>query len=525
VTTPSAVLRDEDQPGRRAQPGDLGQTQNSHPALEASGITKSFSGVQALRGVSLVVARGEIVGLAGANGAGKSTLVNIITGVLPPDGGTVKVAGRDVRLNSVQDAQRSGIGTVRQELDLVPALSVAENIFLGDETRFTRFGVLDVASMRSAASALLARVGLGLLATELVASLSIGDRQLVAAARALRDAASVLILDEPTSSLSPFESQRLYDVIRRLSAAGVGVVFISHRLPEVAEICDRVVVMRDGLVAAEFPAERERMAEVVDVMVPGVTGATDRSRSADPGEVVLRLNGVAAAGKSSTDLTVRAGEIVGLFGLVGSGRSTIGRAVAGIVPLDSGTMALRGRPYAPKSPADGFRRGVAYLSEDRRGESVLPGLTVSENLALRLPQQTSRWGLVRFDRVRDLVRRSMTKFKIRASSPSTSIDTLSGGNQQKVLLARLLAEELSVLVLDEPTHGIDVSAKRELLRTLDQFTEQGLAVLMISSDVPELITSADRILVVRDGRVHEEFSWQDSDERTLMSAATGGTER
>jgi ribose transport system ATP-binding protein len=491
-------------------------------ALSVQRISKSFGGVAALVEVDLVVRAGEILGLVGANGAGKSTLINILTGQFEPDGGNVLVEGSEANLSSPRSAQAAGIGVVRQELDLVPDLSVSENLALGEEGRFLKAGWLDRHAMRKFAEDLLLRVGLEINPDQKVQDISIGDRQLIAAARALRNAGSVLLLDEPTSSLTPFEAERLFGAMRALCLEGVGVVFISHRLDEVAKLCNRVIVLRDGRVAGGFENPIQQMSEIVEAMVPG-TAAIDRiERTGKIGEIVLKVDEIVIGKRAPVSLTVRSGEVVGLFGLVGAGRSSLGRVISGSMSPTGGSMTLRGKNFIPKDPAQAFERGVASLSEDRRNEGILPHLSVQKNMIIRTPGDTAPKGMLIKLAIERLVGKMIDRLSIKTSSDRIGILSLSGGNQQKVLVARLLAEDLSLLVLDEPTHGIDVRAKRDLLQTFHGLTSQGVGILMISAEIPELLAACDRILVMRSGVIIAEFNPSLTNEQMLMSAATGG---
>lgn len=489
-------------------------------ALEASGISKSFGGVAALDGVGLALRPGEVLGLAGANGAGKSTLIKILTGQLRPDAGSLTLGGEAVVLTSPREAQRAGIGVVAQELDLVPDLTIAENIYLGEESRFTRRGRLDRRAMVAAARSLLTRVGVTEDPATEVRDVSIGDRQLVAAARALRHAGSVLLLDEPTSSLTPFEAERLFGVIRALADSGVAVVFISHRLNEVSTLCDRVVVLRDGRLAGEYDARD--LPAIVEAMVPGTAAMETHARAGRSGAPLFTARGIGIKGRAPLDLEIGAGEIVGVFGLVGAGKTSLGQAIAGLLRLDQGEMNLGGTAYRPRSATRAHALGVAMLSEDRRGEGILPGLSVRENLVVRAPSGTTRAGVFRASAVRDVVDRAVERLRIKTASDRLDIRDLSGGNQQKVLVGRLLADEPRLLVLDEPTHGIDVRAKHDLLTRVVELADRGMGVLMISSEIPELLATADRVLVMRTGRIVAETTAATADERQLMAAATGG---
>lgn len=492
------------------------------PALSAAGISKAFGAVQALHEASLTVNAGEILGLVGANGAGKSTLIRILTGDLVPDDGEIQVHGESRTLGSVRDAMRLGIGVVRQELDLVPELSIAENLFLGEEASYgggrwlIRREVLE-----EAARPLLAAVGLTLTPARHVRSLSIGDRQLVAAARALRDAAAVLLLDEPTSSLTPWETERLFATIRGLAERGVAVVYISHRLEEVTALCHRVTVLRDGNNGGDFGEPGMQLDDIVAAMTPGLGKAQHRRSGAQMGEVALEVRELRVGRHGPASFAVRRGEIVGIFGLVGAGRSTVARALTGLIRPDAGEILLGGRAVDIRSPWHGFRRGIAYLAEDRKTESILPGLSVRLNIGVRAPAGTSHMGILSSNGLRRLARRMIERLGIRAPSDQAHIEELSGGNQQKTVIGRLLAEELNVVVLDEPTHGIDVRAKRELLELMHELARDGLAIVLISSELAELMTSTDRILVFRRGRVVAEFASGEATESELVGAAAG----
>jgi ABC-type sugar transport system ATPase subunit len=494
------------------------------PALAAIDVHRSFGAVRALRGVSLHVAPGEILGLVGANGAGKSTLIRILTGDLEPDAGEVRVTGRTATLTSVRDAQALGIGVVRQELDLVPDLTVAENLFLGEEARATGSSWrLDRRALARDARPLLDAVGLPIDPATPVASLSIGDRQLVAAARALRDAGTVMLLDEPTSSLTPWETERLFATLRTLAARGVAIIYISHRLDEIGALCERVTVIRDGANVGDFTAPAGQLDAIVAAMTPGLGAAVDRSGQSTRavGEPILEARGLVVGKHGPADLVLHRGEILGIFGLVGAGRSTIARALTGSIQPDAGEVLVRGTIAHMKSPWDAYRTGVAYLAEDRKTESILPGLSIRLNVGVRAPGDTARAGVLDMGRLRSLAQRTMDRLAIKAPSDEALIEQLSGGNQQKAVVGRLLAEQLDVLVLDEPTHGIDVKAKRELLDLLRDLAEEGKAILLISSELAELVSVADRIVVFRKGQVVAAFEAAEATETGLVGAAAG----
>ncbi len=490
------------------------------PVIQTIDIRKRFGGVQALGGVTLSVNRGEILGLVGHNGAGKSTLIRILTGDLLPDSGALFVNGQQTYFESTGDALRQGIGVVRQELDLVPELTLAENMFLGAESQFRSRRLLDRHAMSEAARPLLERVGLAVDPTTRLGNLSIGDQQLVACARALRTAAHVLLLDEPTSSLTPWEAERLFAQVRLLAVSGVGIIYISHRIDEVASLCDRVVVLRDGLTAGSFSAPRDAQAQIVDTMAP-TAGASVIEFDRTPGEVLLEARGMVVGRHGPASFQLRAGEVVGFFGLIGAGRTTMARALVGDLPLDEGEIILKGKAARIDSPWRGYKLGIARLSENRKSESIFVGQSVRTNITLRAPENTAPGGWLRGGRLRDMAENIVRRLDIRPANQATNIENLSGGNQQKTVIGRLLVDQLDVFILDEPTHGIDVAAKRDLLNLLHELARQGKAVAFISSELPELLAVADRVLVMRRGQIVNEFDPRTAVERDIVGAAVG----
>jgi ABC-type sugar transport system ATPase subunit len=497
-----------------------GSRASAVPAIAAIDIRKSFGGVQALRGVSLAVMPGEILGLVGHNGAGKSTLVRILHGDLAADGGEIRLNGSGVRFASVADALLKGLGVVRQELELVPDLSIAENIYLGDEAAFLQLGMLDRTGMSAAARPLLQRVGLDVDPAGPLGNLSIGDQQLVAAARALRRAARVLLLDEPTSSLSPHEAERLFQQVRALAASGVAIIYISHRIDEVAALCHRVVVLRDGMVAGTFADPPNQQGQIIDLMAPG-GGHALAERGGTRGKVLLEVKELRTGRHGPSSFVVHAGEILGLFGLVGAGRTTIARTLVGDLRRSAGDIVLKGDAIFPAAPHEAYRLGLAYLSESRKTESIFPGVSVRENIGVRAPGDAAPAGIIRRGAFAALARSVIERLDIKPPDPDKAIELLSGGNQQKAVLGRLLVDSLDVFILDEPTHGIDIAAKHDLLKVLREVAGQGKGVIFISSELPELMTVSDRILVFRQGRVVMEAAPGEASERELIGAASG----
>jgi ribose transport system ATP-binding protein len=497
--------------------------------VETHEVSKRFPGVLALDRVSMSVGPGEVHALVGENGAGKSTLIKVLTGVYRADGGEVRYRGTPVSYGRPLDAQRAGISTIYQEVNLVPLMSVARNLFLNREPR--RFGLIDVKRMNREADAALTRYGIDIDVTRPLRSISLGAQQMVALARAvavdaLGDTAKILVMDEPTSSLEPREVETLFRVVRELSARGIAVVYVSHRLDELYELCERVTVLRDGRVVHTGPLKGlDRLTlvshmlgrDLVQVEREGVTGFGDHG-GASSVEPLLRVDALRKRHVlDGVSFTVRPGEVTGLGGLLGSGRSETAKAIVGALPLDSGTVTLGGRRLRRLSPAASLREGIALLPEDRKAEGIIPDLSVRENIVLAAMPRLARGGIVTRGRQDRIVKTFMERLRIKASGPEQRVAELSGGNQQKVLLARWLCLNPRLLLLDEPTRGIDVGAKAEVQKLIDELARDGLAVVLISSDLEELVEGADRVVVLRAGAVVGELAGDDVSEHAIMA--------
>jgi len=503
----------------------------SSTVLEARAVTKSFPGVTALQDVDLVLRRGEVHALVGENGAGKSTLIKVLTGVYPPDAGQVLHHGRPATFRSPGAAQAAGISTIYQEVNLVPTLTAARNLFLGREPR-TRLGLIDFRAMNAQAREVLQRYGVDADVEAPLGSLGLGTQQMVAVARAVAARADVVIMDEPTSSLEAREVETLFAAINRLASDGAAVLYVSHRLDELYRICDTVTVLRDGRLVHTGPlAELPRLQLVAAMLGRELLAETRRRSEAEPNdglddevltEPVLTVDGLTRRGVlDGVSFTVRPGEIVGLGGLLGAGRSETGMAVLGAQRIDSGTVTVDGEPIRTGSPGASIAAGVALLPEDRKLEGILPNLSIRDNIILGALPRLSRAGLISNGRIDTIVDGFMKQLKIQASSPDQKVGTLSGGNQQKVLLARLLCLDPKVLILDEPTRGIDVGAKIEVRVAIDALAADGLAVLLISSETEELIDGSDRIVVLREGKVTDVLGGDRLTEEDLIHAIAG----
>ncbi len=496
------------------------------PILEVVGASKRFPGVLALADVSFALAPGEVHALVGENGAGKSTLIKLLTGVYSPDSGEIRYAGEPVSFARPLDAQAAGISTIYQEVNLIPLMSVARNLYLGREPR-NWLGLVDFRRMHREAGALLDRYGIDVDVRAPLGSLGLGAQQMVALARAVSVNARVVIMDEPTSSLEPREVDTLFRVIGELREQGVGTAYVSHRLDELYRICDRVTVLRDGRVVHTGPLaglDRLRLVslmlgrDVAEVRRHGLTQFSD-SHAAVTNEPVLEARNLTKRHVlSDVSFDVRPGEVTGLGGLLGSGRSETAKAIVGALPVDHGSVVVAGRRLRRLSPAAAIRAGISLLPEDRKAEGIIPDLSVRENIVLAAMPRLSRAGVVSRAQQDRIVDAFMKRLRIKAASPNQKVSELSGGNQQKVMLARWLCLNPKVLLLDEPTRGIDVGAKAEVQQLIDELAQEGLAVVLISSDLEELVEGADRIVVLHAGGVVDELTGDDVNESHLMAA-------
>jgi galactofuranose transport system ATP-binding protein len=497
------------------------------PLLVMEGIEKAFPGVVALDGASLHVAWAEVHAIIGQNGAGKSTLIKILNGAYRRDAGTIMLEGQPVDFHNPQEAQLAGVSTIYQEINLVPYRSVAENIFMGREPR--RWGLLDRGRMHRDATAVLDRLGVTIDVRQPLSTLNIALQQMVAVARAISTDARIVIMDEPTSSLDEREVEILFDVIRGLKARGIAVIYISHRLDELYAVCDRVTIMRDGKTIDQRPIAGASKVELVARMLGKEIGEVRRygatgfhHRGARPaGEVLVEAHDLQGERLDGASVSVRSGEIVGLAGLLGSGRTEVARAVFGADPA-RGDLRVRGKPARWKSPRDAIRAGIGLCSEDRKAEGIIPYMSVRENLTLAALPALSRSGIVDRAQQRKVVDRFIDRLGIKTAGPEQPVRELSGGNQQKVLLARWLCLNPSLLLLDEPTRGIDVGAKAEIQGLIDELADNGLGVLMISSELEEITEGPDRVVVLREGRTVAEFDHAEVSQDSVMHAMAHG---
>jgi len=490
--------------------------------LEMRGIRKSFGGTQALTGIDFDLEAGEVHALLGENGAGKSTLIKVLGGIYQPDDGLMRVCGGPAkRIGSVQEAQRLGIGIIHQEIVLVPHLSVAENIFLGREI-LDRFGFKDDGLMRSRAQEMVEGLGLDLDALAEVGSLSLAQQQMVEIVKAISFNARILVMDEPTSSLSNDEVAKLFDIIRRLKADGVGIIYISHRMEELFAIADRVTVIRDGAYIGTRSIPETSPEDLIGMMV-GRSLKSYYSRTYCPrDEVMLSVEHLTKAGVfEDICFQVRAGEVLGFAGLVGAGRSEIMAAIFGSEPYDSGTIRLGGREATFRNPAQAMARGVALVPEDRKRQGLVLCNSVGFNLTLASLKRAMGGLFLSARKKRKLVDSYVDDLRIKTPSSEASVGSLSGGNQQKVVIGKWLASGPKLLILDEPTRGIDVGAKQEIYAIINRLAKEGMAVILVSSELPEVINMCDAVCVVRAGKIEKRLERGELSQETIMRYATG----
>jgi len=485
--------------------------------LSASGLAKSYGGAHALAGVDFTLDAGEIHALVGENGAGKSTLIRILGGAVVPDGGEVTFLERPLPSGDPRTVRERGIATVHQEFTLVKDLSVADNIFLGRELArpFLRRGEMNAGVQR-----ILDTLGVEVPPSARVGDLSVAGQQMVEIARALAIDAKVLILDEPSATLSGLEVERLFTVLRQLRLRGLGIIYISHRLEEIFDLADRVTVLRDGRTVSTGAAAGLTRAQLIRSMVGRDVSEEFPARHPQPGAVVLEVDHLSAPPRfSDVSFSVRQGEIVGLAGLVGAGRTSTALAIAGALHA-SGAVRLNGRPVRFRSPAEAIEHGIAYVTEDRKGRGIFPVMGTGENITIAYLRAYARAGLLRPPAERAAAAAKAREFDVRAARLSQPASTLSGGNQQKMLLARYLLKRRDLVILDEPTRGVDVGARAEIYGLMNRLTAEGLAILMISSELPEVLGMADRIVVLREGRTMGELARAAATPERVMGLAT-----
>jgi len=487
------------------------------------GIGKTFPGVKALEGVHLSIREGQVHALLGENGAGKSTLIKILSGAYTRDEGEIYFDGELVDVRTPADAERLGISTIYQEFNLAPNMTIAENIFLGHLP--TKGGRIDWAAVRTRSRELLDSLNVNLSVDTLTGTLSVAQQQMVEIAKALNRNTRILVMDEPSAVLSEKDIEKLFAVVRRLQASGIGIIYISHRLKEIFELADEVTVLKDGRYVATRSVAEVDMDDLVKLMIGRNLEDIYPKREGEPGEVVLSVSHLAQTHLArDVSFDLRAGEIVGFAGITGSGRTEAVRVVFGADKATAGEMTLFGKPYSPRSPKDAIRHGVALVTEDRKRQGLLLKLQVYFNMTVSGLDRLRKGGVLQLKDEQKLVRKWIKDLRIKTPGPDFMVVNMSGGNQQKVVLARWLSLGIKVFILDEPTRGIDVGSKAEIYQIMADLADQGIAIIMISSELPEVLGMSDRVMVMREGRIVKELSREEASEEVVMQYAVGHAE-
>ncbi|CAM3829686.1 sugar ABC transporter ATP-binding protein [Mesobacillus thioparans] len=491
--------------------------------IKMKGISKSFGPVQVLNKVDFELETGEIHALMGENGAGKSTLMKILTGIYQKDEGAIEVKGKQVSFKSAKEAELSGITVIHQELNIIPYLTVAENMFLGKELTHGKTGMMKTKEMKRKTKEYLERLGVQLDPDQEAGSLSVGQQQMIEIARAVATNSEVLIMDEPTAALTDREIEVLFKVIDNLREQGVGIVYISHRMEEIFRMCDRITVLRDGQSVGTKRIKETNFEEIVKMMVGRELGERFPARTGKPGEERIRVENFTAENAfNDISFSVKSGEILGVAGLMGAGRTEIMEAIFGKRPIKSGTIFLNGKEAKIKRPYDAIKAGIGFITEDRKDEGLVLGLSVRENLVLTNLRRFSNRGFMANKKEADYVKAMIEKLKVKTSGGEQAVKSLSGGNQQKVVIGKWLGIDPKVLILDEPTRGVDVGAKKEIYTIMNELTEKGVAIIMVSSELPEILGMSDRIMVIHEGKLTGMLDRENADQEKIMQAATGG---
>ncbi|SDZ61486.1 ribose transport system ATP-binding protein [Evansella caseinilytica] len=491
--------------------------------IQMEGISKSFSGNQVLKGVDFSLEKGEIHALMGENGAGKSTLMKILTGIYPKNGGTVKVKGKLAEYKHPKDAENDGIAVIHQELNILPELTVAENLFLGNEQTVGNTPWLKTKEMNRLAEKKLAELGLHVKPTERAGNLSVGKQQIIEIAKALMTNADIIIMDEPTAALTDREIETLFQMINRLQEKGVSFIYISHRMEEIFSLCQRITVLRDGELAGVKRVAETDFDAIVSMMVGRELGGRFPKLDNAPGKVKLEVNSLTRAGEfEDISFSVRAGEIVGISGLMGAGRSEVVETLFGYRKPDKGTIIIDGKEARIHSPVDAINNGLGFITEDRKSKGLITEFSIRDNLSLANLPSISSYGWIAKAKEEGLYERLMKQLGVVCSGPEQQAKALSGGNQQKVVIAKWLGTHPGILILDEPTRGVDVGAKKEIYTIMKELAEQGVAIIMVSSELPEVIGMSSRVVVMFEGRLKAVLEREELSEEHIMHYATGG---
>lgn len=491
--------------------------------IEMTGINKSFGSNQVLKDAGFVLKDGEVHALMGENGAGKSTLMKILTGVYTKDSGTVRIDGEEVNFKSPQEAEKAGIVFIYQELNVLFDLTVEENLFMGKEIT-KKFGICDKKAMHNRAQEIMDKMGVQIPIEAVMSDLSVGQQQMVEICKALMVDAKVIIMDEPTAALTERETENLFKVMKALRKKGVSIVYISHRMEEIFALCDRITILRDGSYIGTENISEIDMDGVVRMMIGREIGERFPKRDVKIGDVVLKVEGLSKDNVfHDVSFDVRAGEVLGVAGLMGAGRTEIMQAIFGSISKNHGHIYIDGDKVSIKNPGQAIAAGIGFITEDRKTEGLLLEKSIAENIEIANLKKVSNKGILSKTKQKELVQKGIEDFKIKCFGSWHECNNLSGGNQQKVVLAKWVATNPKILILDEPTRGVDIGAKKEIYNVINQMAAQGVAVIMVSSELPEVLGMSDRIMVVREGEVRGILDGKTADQEKIMTLATGGT--
>lgn len=491
--------------------------------IEMQNISKAFNGNPVLKDVHFSLRTGEVHALMGENGAGKSTLMKILTGVYQRDTGRIRIDGKEINFKSAKEAESYGVTFIHQELNILPNLTVAENMFLGKDLTYGKTGIVKEKEMNKAAEQQLESLGIHLKGSTLAGDLSVGHQQMIEIAKALMTQAKVIIMDEPTAALTDREIEILFKVVNKLRKEGISFVYISHRMEEIFAICDTITILRDGEYVGTRIIKETSFDEVVNMMVGRSIGERYPKRMAQIGDILLEVKG-ATKRNAFHDISfeVRKGEVLGVAGLMGAGRTEIMKAIFGYEKLDAGTIFIDGQPVKIKNPMDAIRHGIAFITEDRKSEGLILDFSINENLTLPNLKRISKRSIIQKSEETEFTKTMMKRLNVKAANSQQAVKLLSGGNQQKVVLAKWLGTNPKILILDEPTRGVDVGAKKEIYSIINDLTEQGVSIIMVSSELPEILGMSDRVLIIHEGHVGGVLDKDEATQESIMAIATGG---
>ncbi|WP_102275518.1 sugar ABC transporter ATP-binding protein [Cytobacillus massiliigabonensis] len=499
---------------------------NSQSIIQMKGISKAFSGNIVLEKVDFEIMPGEVHALMGENGAGKSTLMKILTGIYERDAGTVSVRGNEVHFKNAKEAEMAGIAVIHQELNIIPYLTVTENMFLGKEMTFGKFGITKDKEMQQKTKEYLNRLGIDIDPSIEAGKLSVGQQQMIEIARAVAANTEVLIMDEPTAALTDREIEALFKVIDSLKEQGVGIVYISHRMEEIFQICDRISVLRDGQFIGVKAIPETNFDEIVKMMVGRQLGDRFPDRDTAIGSERLKVENFTSKGSfENVDFSIHQGEILGVAGLMGAGRTEIMEAIFGYRKVQEGKLFIDGKEIKIKSPFDAIKAGIGFITEDRKSEGLVLDLSVRENFSLTNLKKISKKNIISAKQEASFVDEMIKKLHVKTSSSEQLVKSLSGGNQQKIVIGKWLGINPKILILDEPTRGVDVGAKKEIYQIMNELTKLGVSIIMVSSELPEILGMSDRILVIHEGKVSAILNKSEADQEIIMQAATGGNKK